>query len=66
MNIAQPDTDRKCTFKQYTSAYRIGTGLKVSLPPGEYSITGEEFLDGVLYFRLNETYRIDSGEMPAE
>ena len=30
------------------------------LPPATYPITGEDRLQGVVYFRLGETYRIDS------
>ena len=54
---------RTCRFEQYTPAWARGTGLRVSLNPGVYRITGEEELNGVLYFWLNDLYRVDSREV---
>lgn len=53
-----------CTFNGYTPAWALGTGLRVSLAPGRYQITGEEQLNGVRYLWLNESYRIDARELP--
>ena len=49
-----------CTFENYTPAWRLGTGLRVSLPPGSYEVTGEDHLDDRTYFRLDDAYRIDA------
>ena len=59
MSATRPESERICIFQHYTRAWEMGTGLRVSLAPGEYRITGEENLDGVRYFRLDETYRVD-------
>jgi len=52
-----------CTFESYTPAWRLGTGLRVSLPPGSYEVTGEDHLDERTYFRLDDAYRIDGQEI---
>jgi hypothetical protein len=65
MPAANSEADRFCTFQRYTNAWQVGTGLKVSLAPGKYRVTGEEKLDGVVFFRLEGVYRIDARELPS-
>ena len=62
MHAANSEADRFFIFQRYTHAWQLGTGLKVSLAPGKYRVTGEEKLNGVLFFRLLEGYRIDARE----
>ncbi len=63
MSAVNSEFDRFCTFQHYTRAWEVGTGLRVSLAPGRYRITGEEQLNGVRYFRLEGAYRIDTREI---
>ena len=63
MSAANSEAERFCTFQRYTHAWEVGTGLKVSLAPGKYRVTGEEKLNGVLFFRLDGVYRIDAREV---
>lgn len=49
-----------CIIQRYSPAWALGTGLRVSLPAGEYRITGKDSVQGVHYFRLEGIYRIDS------
>ena len=60
--IAAPSTNDRppCLIQNYSPAWQLGTGLAISLAPGTYPITGENQLQGVVYFRLGDTYRIDS------
>ncbi len=60
--IAVPSTNDRppCLIQNYSPAWQLGTGLPISLAPGTYPITGEDQLQGVVYFRLGDTYRIDS------
>lgn len=54
------EIEQTCIIQRYSPAWALGTGLRVSLPAGEYRITGENFVQGVRYFRLEGIYRIDS------
>ncbi len=65
MPAANSEADRFYTFQCYTHAWQVGTGLKVSLAPGKYRVTGEEKLNGVVFFRLKGGYRIASSELPS-
>ncbi len=47
-----------CRFRRYATAWEVGTGLRVALPPGNYLITGEKLLGGISYLYLNEVYRV--------
>ena len=47
---------QRCTLTRYTMAWSVGTGLQVSLVPGEYRITGYDDVSGQRYLYLNETY----------
>ncbi len=60
--IAVPSTNDRppCLIQNYSPAWQLGTGLPISLAPGTYPITGEDQLQGVVYFRLGDAYRIDS------
>ena len=60
--IATPSANDRsaCLIQNYSPAWQLGTGLRISLAPGTYPITGEDQLQGVVYFRLGDTYRIDS------
>lgn len=59
---SRPNSARYCTFQQYTLAWEVGTGLRVALKPGRYRITGEERLNGIQFFRLEERYRIEASQ----
>ena len=63
MGSTRPESGRICTFQHYTLAWEVGTGLQVSLAPGEYVVTGEEQNNGILYLRLNDSYRIDASKL---
>ncbi len=60
MVSTRPNSERLCTFQEYTLAWEVGTGLRVSLAPGDYRVTGEEESNGRHYLRLNDVYRIDA------
>lgn len=62
MSATHTGSIKTCDFRYYTPAWKIGTGLQVSLPPGKYLVTSEEVRDGVRYFCLDETYRIAAGD----
>lgn len=49
-----------CTFDRYTTAFEVGTGLRVALAPGEYEITGREQRGAATYLLLNGQYRVDA------
>ena len=66
MPAEKSEADRFFTFQRYTHAWEVGTGLKVSLAPGKYRVTGEEKLNGVVFFHLEGGYRIASRELPFE
>ncbi len=53
------DSQRVFKIHRYTLAWAIGTGIRVSVAPGEYRVTGEDSLNGIRYIRLEERYRID-------
>ncbi len=55
-------TERYLQLKTYTPAWKIGTGLPDSLPPGQYHVTGEDCVDGVTYILLNNAYRVPSDQ----
>ena len=59
MSASPSEPSRIHTFRHYIRAWEMGTGLPVSLEPGEYRVTGEELLNGVRYLRLNDTFRVD-------
>ena len=63
MTAAHSGSQRICIFRQYTPAWAIGTGLRVSLAPGKYIVTREERRGGVLYLCLDDAYRVDSREI---
>ena len=66
MPAAKSEADHFITLQRYTHVWEVGTGLKVSLAPGKYRVTGEEKLNGVVFFRLKGGYRIASRELPFE
>ena len=63
MTAARSGSQRICSFRQYTPAWAIGTGLRVSLAPGKYRVTHEEVRSGVRYLCLDDAYRVDSREI---
>ena len=63
MGSSRPESEHFCTFRHYTLAWEVGTGLQVSLAPGEYRVTGEEQFNGIRYFRLNDAFRIDASKL---
>jgi hypothetical protein len=65
MPAANSEADRFYTFQRYTHAWQVGTGLRVSLAPGKYRVTGEEKLNGVVLIRLEGVYWIDVRELSA-
>ena len=65
MPTANSEADRFCTFQRYTHAWQVGTGLKVSLAPGKYRVTGEETVNGLVFIQLDGGYRIDARELPS-
>jgi hypothetical protein len=65
MPAANLKADRFCSFRRYTRAWQLGTGLRVSLAPGNYQVTGEVRLNGVVFFCLEGGYRIDVRELPS-
>ena len=55
---------RVCVLRHYTPAWAMGTGLRVSLPPGKYRVTGEQRVNGVRFICLEDAYRVDVREIP--
>ena len=53
----------RCYIHRYTPAWALGTGLRVTLRPGVYLVTGKERTDGRLYFHLSGRYRVDAREL---
>ena len=54
--IAQTEVYGRCTIRYYVSAWAVGTGLQVSLEPGEYRVTGEGDVNGVSFLHLDGAY----------
>ena len=59
MSAANTDSEQFCIVHRYTPAWEVGTGLRVSLAPGRYRITGREHHNGVNYYALEDVYRVD-------
>ncbi len=57
---------RTCITRYYIQGWALGTGLRVSLPPGRYEITGEETFQGARFFRLNNKYRVAARDVQVE
>ena len=45
-------------LKTYTDAWRLGTGLPSSLPPGEYAVTGRKLTPYGLIVEVVGSYRV--------
>ena len=58
------DNKQSCRLERYTPAWAIGTGLRVTLAPGDYSIGGEERVGEVNFVRLDDAFRVDAREIP--
>jgi len=61
-----PRGQRTCVTTYYVQGWALGTGLRVSLPPGEYVITGEETFHGARFFRLDNKYRVAARDVKEE
>lgn len=46
----------RCTVRQYSPAWALGTGLPVALNPGEYQVTGADDVHGMPYLYLDDAY----------
>lgn len=57
------DSEQFCILDRYIHGWQIGTGIRVSLAPGKYRITAEEQIDGRLFLKLENFYRIDAAEV---
>ena len=57
------DSEQFCVFDRYIHGWQVGTGIRVSLAPGKYRITAEEQIDGKLFLKLENSYRIDAAEV---
>lgn len=53
---------RHCTIERYTPAWALGTGLRVGIAPGKYQVTGKDRINGRLYLRIVDRYRIAARE----
>lgn len=53
-----------CYLDQQTRGWAIDSGIRVSLAPGRYRITGKERLNGILYLHLDERFRLDVFDLP--
>ena len=60
--LAPHNTERYLQLKTYTPAWKIGTGLPDSLPPGQYRVTGENCVDGVAYILLENAFRVPTDQ----
>ena len=60
------DSEQFCEFHHYIHGWQIGTGIRVSLAPGKYRITAEEQIDGRLFLKLDNSYRIDAAEVSSQ
>ena len=63
MPAAKSEADHFITLQRYTHVWEVGTGLKVSLAPGKYRVTGEETVNGLVFIHLDGGYRIDAHEL---
>ncbi len=45
-------------LRRHTPGWRVGTGLPVSLPPGQYAVTDEQSDGENSYLVLDETFRV--------
>ena len=54
--------ERIWAVDRYTQAWAIGTGLPVTLAPGNYRITGEDQIGSNVHLRLDDTYRLRAVE----
>ena len=45
-------------LRSYTDAWRLGTGLPSSLPPGEYAVTGRRLTPYGLIVEVVDRYRV--------
>ena len=45
-------------LRSYTDAWRLGTGLPSSLPPGEYAVTGRRLTPHGLIVEVIDRYRV--------
>ncbi len=52
-----------CTIEGYAKAWCLGTGLPIGLAPGQYQITGQDCVNGTVYFRLDNAYRIEARKL---
>ena len=52
-----------CSITKYTPAWALGTGLRVSVTPGTYSVTSEQTLNGICYLTLGEAFRVRKGDV---
>lgn len=46
----------RCTVRQYSPAWALGTGLRVALNPGEYQVTGTGTVHGMPFLYLDDAY----------
>ena len=60
--LALHKTERYLQLKKFTPAWKIGTGLPDSLPPGQYRVTSENCVDGVAYILLENAYRVPTDQ----
>lgn len=63
MTVLSINSQLHCQINRHTQAWKMGTGLKISLEPGIYQITAEEHFDGVRYFTLEDAFRIDERDL---
>ena len=62
VNTRTVSFERIWAVDRYTRAWAIGTGLPVTLAPGNYRITGEDQIGSSVHLRLEETYRLRAVE----
>lgn len=53
-------SDNTCILNAYTPGWQMGTGVPTSLAPGAYQITRRFQLQGITYWDLDDTFRVDS------
>ena len=55
-----PITTRTVLVDRYLSGWAIGTGLRISIPPGRYDVVRESIVGEREFFELNNGSRVEA------
>jgi len=63
MTVLSINSELHCQIDRHIPAWKMGTGVKISLKPGVYQITGDDLVAGVIYLTLDNSFRIDKRDL---